>query len=161
MRARPSTMRKPQLASLPESPLILSECLCAVGKTRRPNIVEIEVADRDRRGDTATGLTWGEAPLPLIPSRRLMTCGTRRERVFVYSTQRAIASGPTTMTNSPTGRGERSRCTLVGVTIAMHLWMMTFGNNFDFVSYQIVAEMRTGGGNIDVNTQRYYRGPPW
>lgn len=73
MRARPSTMREPQLASLPESPLVLPECRCVVGTTRRPNIVEIEVADRDRRDDTATGLTWGEAPLPLVPSRRLVT----------------------------------------------------------------------------------------
>jgi len=63
--------------------------------------------------------------------------------------------------NSPTDRGKRSTCTLVGVTIAMRLWMMTFGNNSDSVSCEIVAEIQTGGGNVDANTPRYYRGPPW
>ena len=49
----------------------------------------------------------------------------------------------------------------VAAAIAMRFWMMTFGNNFDFESYQIVAEIRTGGSNVYANTERYNYGPPW
>lgn len=71
--------------------------------------------------------------------------------------------------NSATDLSGQPRHTLVWVgvaitvaaAIAMRIWMMTFGNNFDFVSYQIVAEIQTGGGNVYASTTRYNYGPPW
>lgn len=73
LRAYHSTTLKPLLASMPESPLIPSIYLSVAGKTQRLNIIEVEVASHDRRGDTATGSTWGQAPLPLLPPKRLLT----------------------------------------------------------------------------------------
>lgn len=80
MRAYKSTALKPLLASLPESPLIPSVYLSVAGIAQKLNIVGVEVTSHDRRGDTATGSTWGEARLPLIPSRRLV--------VFVWNAAR-------------------------------------------------------------------------
>ncbi len=78
-------------------------------------------------------------------------------------------SSSTTIMSSSTDRNEQSRRTLVwvavgiavAVAIATRFWMLTFGSNFDFVSYRIVAEIQTSCGNVYANTPRYNYGPPW
>jgi len=50
---------------------------------------------------------------------------------------------------------------VVAIAIAARFWLMTFGHNFDFESYRIVAEIQTGGGNVYASTPRYNYGPPW
>lgn len=50
---------------------------------------------------------------------------------------------------------------VVVVAIALRVWVSTFGHNFDFASYRIVAELQTAGENVYANTPRYNYGPPW
>jgi len=60
------------LKSLPDAPLIPSVYLAAAGMTESLSIVEVDVVSYERRGDTATGSTWGDAKIPFLPSRRLV-----------------------------------------------------------------------------------------
>lgn len=96
IRAYQSHALEALLASLPEAPLIPSVYLSVATRTQDLNVVELEVTSHDRRGDTATGSTWGEAPLPLIPSRRLVTFvwNAAREGLHVLGSFRSRTNPP-------------------------------------------------------------------
>ncbi len=50
---------------------------------------------------------------------------------------------------------------VVVAAVALRFWVSTFGHNFDFASYRIVAELQAAGENVYANTARYNYGPPW
>lgn len=47
------------------------------------------------------------------------------------------------------------------IGLAARFWVSTFGHNFDFDSYRIVADLMAEGKNVYANTDRYNYGPVW
>jgi glycosyltransferase involved in cell wall biosynthesis len=60
------------LGSLPDAPIVPSVYLAAAGMTESLSIVEVDVVSYERRGESATGSTWGDARVAFLPSRRLV-----------------------------------------------------------------------------------------
>ncbi len=50
---------------------------------------------------------------------------------------------------------------LIGLGIALRLWVSTFGYNFDLQSWAIVASVLDSGGNVYAETARYNYAPVW
>ena len=61
------------LDQLPQMPMIPSVYLSVASRTSSFVVREVDVASRERRGDSADGSTWGKSALAFMPSRRLVT----------------------------------------------------------------------------------------
>jgi dolichol-phosphate mannosyltransferase len=61
------------LDQLPQMPMIPSVYLSVASRTSSFLVREVDVASRERRGDSADGSTWGKSALAFMPSRRLVT----------------------------------------------------------------------------------------
>ncbi|MGI9584860.1 MAG: glycosyltransferase family 2 protein [Acidimicrobiia bacterium] len=72
LRAYEADVLRELLDQLPPVPMIPSVYLSVASRTSSFDVLEVNVASRERRGDSADGSTWGKSALAFMPSRRLI-----------------------------------------------------------------------------------------